>query len=173
MPHKDTSFGFKDLGVREDFLPPEYRDREDFFRSLDERLAHQERKNLERLYEEQEGRGLFRSGQTERRALEEVAFPGIEARRGALFGLLEKAREERLSEKEFQRTRQLQGEEWQRRLQELGMKLHHQRAMLEAQAALGIGGGGGGDDFGSTFTRGFASSLGQNLAGGFFHGSRA
>lgn len=165
MPAIDpTEYDLSGLGIDPKILPSEYG--RATLSNLDALMAHRERGQLERLYDEQEERGLFRSGQTERRALEEVAYPGVEARRRSLLdvvgGALGQQREERLGETEFQRGRQMAGEEWKRRLEELQVQFQNQKALIQFQKDLGLfnqkkrG-------LGSMFTESLVSSAGSSL----------
>ena len=135
MPVDPKEYDLSGIGIDPKILPPEYSAAT--LANIDALMAHRERGQLNRLYDEQEERGLFRSGQTERRALEEVAYPGVESRRRALLDIvgtgLGQQREERLDETQFQRTRQLQGEEWTRRLEELELQFRNQRMLLQMQ----------------------------------------
>jgi hypothetical protein len=106
---------------------------EQFLTDLDELLALQEKKQLERLLGEQESRGLLRSGQTNVRLAEEVLGPSLTRRRQALFPL---AQEERGGELGFQRQRQLSGEEFMRKLDFFREEASLQRELLELQAML-------------------------------------
>lgn len=172
MATQTDPFSLSGLGIDPKILPQEFG--EETLRNLDVLAERRERNQLDRLFDEQEERGLFRSGQTERRALEEVALPGIDARRRDLFslvgGALGQGREERLGETDFQRTRQIQGEEFQRRLQELEQQLKNQRNLLQLQKDLKPKGTGFFGDFASSFASSFASGfgggLGSRLGGG-------
>lgn len=172
MPPIDPSeYDLSGLGIDPAVLPPEFG--RATLANLDSMLEHRERGQLNRLYDEQEERGLFRSGQTERRALEEVAYPGVESRRRGLLdlvgGALGQQREERRGETEFQRTRQLAGEEFNRRLEELKMTLHNQRLLLQMQKDFGAfdrKGGSFGEIFASSFAGGLGSGAGRAIIGG-------
>lgn len=167
---RDEDLGLSDLGVSEAQLPSEYGG--NVLDNLDEMLQRQERGALDRLYDQQEERGLFRSGLTERRALEEVALPGIEARRGALLDLvgrgLGQQREERLGETGFQRQRQLATEDFDRKMREMEMSLAHQKDLLRLQASLRPEEDGLGEMFTKNIVGSFGRSLGSNLGGDIF-----
>lgn len=140
-----------------DIIPAELG--QDFLSTLDESFQRQEKKQLERLLDEQESRGFFRSGDTQRRLLEEVLGPSLERRKQSLIPLaLEGARTGQAQR--FQREsdtiafeRQLKVMERQREIQENLMRLG---AWLEENARQPA-------DFGSQFTSSFASGLGSSL----------
>lgn len=156
------------LGIDPNILPPEYG--RSTLANLDAILAQRERGHLNRVYDEQEERGLFRSGQTERRALEEVVYPGEEMRRQSLLdvvgGALGQQREERLGEVGFDRSRQMAGEEFERRLKELDVQFANQKALFSFQKELGLFDKPKGPSFGDVFKNAFAGSLGKFAGGG-------
>ena len=162
MPQIDPNdYDLSGLGIDPKILPPEYG--RATLSNLDALLEHRERGQRDRIYDEQEERGLFKSGQTARREFEEVVLPGEENRRRSLLdlvgGALGQQREERMGAEGFERTRLLAGEEWQRRLEELELGFRNQKAMIQFQKELGL--------FDKPKKPGFFDTLGQSFASGF------
>lgn len=152
-----------DFGIPESQLPKEYVG--GVFENLDRLLASQTRRGLDDLYDSQEERGMFRSGQTEKRALEEVVFPADAARRKSVLDMVGMAlgqqREERLGDVQFSRTKELAADEFERRLKEIELQAQQQRDLLRLQASLGIGVAPKKQSFWDRMGGSFASGFGQ------------
>ena len=148
---------------------------QDFLSTLDRDLQLQERKQMEDLLGFQESRGLLRSGDTNRRLVEDVLGPGLERRKQALLPLAlggaEAGREERLGGTAFERQRQFASEEFSRQLQMAREQARLQQDLMRLQASLGNesydyqqpG-------FGRQLLSGIAGGVGSGLAGGISKG---
>ena len=163
---------------RGEVLPQELN--EQFLQALDQALARQETRQIQRIGGEQEARGFLQSGQTLKRVAEEVIGPGLERRQQALLPLAQQSamlgREERLGTQQFERGRQLAGEDFQRtrqlkaedfgrRLQEIDRMSQIQRDLLELQDNLE---GGFFKQFGREFSHSFGKNLGKSTSQGLF-----
>jgi len=145
---------------------------------LDEQLQRQEMQGIERISGEQERRGFFRSGNTQKRITEEVLGPSLERRSQALTGLAKESatmgREERMGEEQFQRQRQFAAENFQRQLELAQQGFEFQKMLMELEDELqgggfmdvlgGLAGGIGGSFLGPAGAAAGAK-LGQSLFG--------
>ena len=145
---------------------PEYDDQ--VLANLDALLAHQEKRGMKNILDQQEERGFFRSGQTGERLVDEVLGPGLERRKQATLGLVgrrqEAQREERLGGLQFERQRQMQGEEMERQIAMVELQAIHQRRLLELRQQLANDSRPSfGRTLGQSFAEGFGSSAGTGL----------
>lgn len=162
-------FNLEGLGLSSDNLPPELGG--EVLKNLDTILSRQENMQADRLLNQQEERGLFRSGQTETELRDQVLTPGIETRRKALLdivgGGVNQAREERLGTLDFSRQKEFQALAFEQKMKELEQQAANQQALLRLQADLGIGMPqerlGFWENLGGSFASGFGSSLGDRL----------
>lgn len=149
------------------FLPQELD--EEFFASLDDAFARSDAKQTERVLEDVNARGFFRSGQALEGVTEEVLGPAQDRRRGALLGLAREGafagREERLGEEQFERTRQLAEEDHLRRLAELTRRAEINKELLFLEDSLSDSGGGFGEFLGTVAGIGAGSLFGGVGAG--------
>lgn len=108
---------------------------QDFLSTLDRLMQVNEKKQMEDLLGFQESRGLVRSGDTNRRLVEEVLGPGVDRRNAQLLGLaLEGARTGQ--GQRFQREFQKEGQERQQGFQKdiLGLEQGFGREMFGKEA---------------------------------------
>lgn len=170
------NIGGLDTGPGE--FTPEYDDQ--VLANLDALLAHQEKRGMKNILDQQEERGFFRSGQTGERLVDEVLGPGLERRRQATLSLVgrrqEAQREERLGGLQFERQRQLQGEEMERQIAMVELQAAHQRRLMELRASLeddggfnwqSLAGGIAGAALGS-FAGGAGAAAGANVGSSLF-----
>lgn len=161
---------FENLGIPTDVMPQELG--QTFFTSLDQMLKKQEQGGIDSVLNSQEERGLFRSGQTEANLIDQVLGPSLARRQQALLPLAfqgaSQARDERLGETNFQRTRQLSSEEFDRRMKELDQQNQYQMQLLQLQKSLGIGVGPEKPGFGEIFASSFANGLGSGASKAIF-----
>ena len=136
--------------------------------NLDALLQTQEKRGVRNILDQQEERGMLRSGQSSERLVEEVLGPGLERRKQTALQLTgrrqEAQREERLGSLQFERQRQMQGEEMERQIAMVELQAIHQRRMLELRQMLE---NDSRPSFGRTFGQNFASSFGQGLGKSF------
>lgn len=163
-------FSLEGLGLSDKNLPPEFGG--DVLKNLDAVLSRQENMQADRLLNNQEDRGLFRSGQTESQLRDQVLTPGIETRRQALLQLvgggLNQARDERLGTLDFSRQKEFQQLSFEQKMKELEQQSLNQQDLLRLQSQLGIGvpkQQGFGDVFVGSFASGLGSSLGSRVGG--------
>ena len=142
---------------------------------LDEQFQRIEQQQLERTLGGLEERGFFRSGQTLKDVSEQVLGPSEQRRRQPLLQLERESalrgREERLGEEQFERTRQLAQEDFQRRLTFFEKQARLQRDLIELQASLEGGGGFGFGELAGTVAGGVAGGFGAGFAGKVAGGS--
>lgn len=153
---------------------------EQFLSNLDAQLIRQEMQAIERIGGEQESRGFFRSGNTQRRLTEEVLGPSLERRQQALLPLARESalmgREERMGDVAFDRQRQFAQEQFERQMDAMSQQLEMQKILLQFQEDLS--GGGFLEDFLAplaggaigAFTGGFGGAAGFGLARSLFGG---
>ena len=163
--------------ARGEVLPTELD--QQFLDALDQTLARQETRQIQRIGESQEGRGFLQSGNTLKQVSEQVIGPGLERRQQALLPLAmrgaEMGREERLQGVQFDRQKQLQFEAAQQRLTEIDRQAQIQRELMSLQDELqggGLGqllGGLAGIGIGS-FLGGMGGGLGQRAGASLFGG---
>ena len=144
------------------FIPPELSS--GFLSDLDASFRLQEKQQMEDLLGFQESRGLLKSGETNKRLVEDVLGPGLRRRRealtplameGARFGLQERTQRES-EERKFKRDLDYleRNATYQRELAILNAELQGQ--MFQNQKP----------SFGQTFQQSFASGFGGSLGKG-------
>ena len=150
----------------------------DFFSSLDKTFQNQEAKQREDLLNFQESRGLLKSGQTNKKLIEDVLGPGEERRRAAFLPYAFQAaatgqgQEFQRSEEAtgFDRQRQFAGEQFQRQLQYLQEQASLQQELVRLQAQLEASNQPGFmSQLGSGFASGFGQGAGKGAAAGAFN----
>lgn len=147
------------LGISQDLLPAELTSER--LGLLDEMLARQEEKQSRRLYDSQEERGFFRSGDTQRRLTEEILGPSIERRQSALMDWLSDAIGQQTAHR-----RQIERDklDFDRRLDLIQHELNAKRDLLAFQGQLELGKPKAG--FFDHFLPEFAGALGRGFAQG-------
>lgn len=165
-PFSSEGLSTTDLGVSAQNLPPEYAG--NLMKNLDAILGAQEQKQTKSYLDQQEERGLFRSGQTDQGLVDNVLQPGIDKRREALLQLvgtgLNQGRDERLQGTAYNRQVDFQGILFDQKMKELEQQASNSRSLLELQAQLGIGmPSRNKPGFEELLANGFASGLGSSL----------
>lgn len=147
-----------------------------FFNQLDESLRRNQTRELDTVLGDMSNRGFLRSGDTMTRVTEDILGPAEDRRAQALLPVAMNAasagREERLGTLQFERTRQMQKEQFDRELESIRLRAELQKELLQMQEDL-EGGNLWGDIAGAAFGS-FAGSLsgglGANLARGITGG---
>lgn len=163
MPINDMNapadLDLKGMGISTGALPAEFS--QGLLENLDRLLQGQEKRQTTNILDQQEERGLFRSGDTESRIVGEVLGPSVDRRRSALMELisggLNQGREERLDTQNFDRSKEMATVAWDRRLKELQMQLDQSRELAQLTASQ--------NGFGAKFAQGLGSGLGAGVAG--------
>jgi hypothetical protein len=134
----------------------------DLIENLDRVLAQQEARTTRRINQRENERGFLQSGPRLESVAEEVLGPAQDRRQQALLGLTQQSaqmgREDRVRGEDFQRTRQLQEEAFERRLIEMQKQADIQMRLLELQDELSSPGFG--DFAGSLIGTGVGAAFG-------------
>ncbi len=141
-----------------------------FFEGLDQIIGRQQTRGLEQTLGGLEERGFLRSGETFSRVAEDVLGPAEQRRTQAILPLKREAamlgREERLGETQFQRQRQMAGEDFDRQLKIVERKAELDRALLQLRAELeGNEQGFGWGEFGGAVLGTLAGSVAGGVGG--------
>lgn len=148
---------------------------QDFLNTLDKDMQLQEQKQMEQLLGFQEGRGLMRSGLTNRALVEGVLGPGLERRKQALLPMaMEGAQigqaqgyETQTRERKFDMQRQFAEEQFQRQLAFLHAQTTMQEQLMQWSMQMENAYSPG---FGQQLSSNLAIGLGQGFGGGLGKG---
>ena len=137
---------------------------QDYLSALDQIFGAQEKQQMEKLLGNQESRGLYQSGDTQKKIVEDVLGPSLARRQAAVFPLVQQGEQQTYETQQestrFQQQRQFASEQFQRQLQAMQEQASLQRDLMTLQHHLEVSSRPG---FGENFMNNLGSSLGSSL----------